>query len=119
MTKKKNQIDFTQMALILSVNVNGLRNIKKRQNVLHWFDIKRLIQDTHYESKQTENEWLKDWKGKRLSSYGTILSKGVTVLFHEKAIINNLSFDIREDRRMISVKTEIYDQKLQIINIDR
>ena len=78
------------MVLIVSVNVNGLRNIKKRQNV---------------------------WKCKSLSSYGTNLSKGVTVLFHEKAIINILSYNIHEDGRMISVKIEIYDQKLQIINI--
>ena len=56
------------MLLVLSVNVNGLRNIKKRQNIFNWctrlnVDI-TLVQETHCEREETKKEWIKDWKGK-------------------------------------------------------
>ena len=52
------------MVLIGSINVNGLRNEKKRQNVFIWLKSKKydinLLQETHCENSDEENEWAKD-----------------------------------------------------------
>ena len=49
------------MIRILSINVNGLRNAKIKQNILNWFNNQHsdiiLIQETHCgESEQVEKE---------------------------------------------------------------
>lgn len=68
------------MVVLLSVNVNGLRNRNKRQNIFNWFNKQNadiiLIQETHCENTQTEHEWISDWKGNSYWSHGTTLSKG-------------------------------------------
>ena len=73
------------MVRILSVNVNGLRNARKRQNIFHWLNKHNiditLIQKTHCESVEIENEWKMDWKGSSFWNHGTNLSKGVAFLF--------------------------------------
>ena len=69
------------MVQILSVNVNGLRNAKKRQNIFNWFNNQNidiiLIQETHCENEQVEKEWKIGWKGSSFWNHGTNLSKGV------------------------------------------
>ena len=109
------------MVLVLSVNVNGLRNIKKWQNSFNWFTRHKLnialVQETHCENEETKTDWIKDWKGDSLWSYGTNLSKGVAFLFNEHARLKIISHKIYEEGRMLSLKTEINELKLQILNI--
>ena len=74
-----------------SINVNGLRNDKKRQNVFNWLKSKKydviLLQETHCENSTEEYEWAKDWNGTSLWCNGTRLSKGVAVLIVVVVII--------------------------------
>ena len=76
---------------LLSANVNGLRNAKKRQNIFNWFSKQNvdtvLIQETYCENKQNEDEWKKDWKGNSFWSHGTNLSKGVAFLIKDQATL--------------------------------
>ena len=106
---------------LLSANVNGLRNAKKRQNIFNWFSKQNvdivLIQETHCENKQNEDEWKKDWKGNSFWSHGTNLSKGVAFLIKDQATLKTLAYDIYEAGRLISLKLDINDQKIQILNI--
>ena len=63
---------------IMTVNVNGLGNYAKRQNVLYFlenlgYDI-FLIQETHCFE-------FPEWKGSFVASYGTSNSRGCAILF--------------------------------------
>ena len=109
------------MVRIASVNVNGLNNKSKRQNIFRWFEKQRfdiiLIQETHCSNADIENSWIKDWSGESFWNHGTNLSKGVSVLFKKSHIfvINDVISFI--DGRVTSVKLTINDQKIQIINV--
>ena len=101
--------------------MNGLRNAKKRQNIFNWFNKQNvdlvMIQETHCENEQSQNEWKTDWKGKSFWSHGTNLSKGVAFLIHEQATFKVIDYEVFVTGRLISLKVEINDQKLQILNI--
>ena len=99
------------MVLIGSINVNGLRNDKKRQNVFNWLKNKKydiiLLQETHCENCDEEHEWSKDWNGVSIWCNGTRLSKGVAVLIKEKSNVKILSYNGHENGRIISLKIHI------------
>ena len=76
-----------------------------------------LIQETHCENEQSQNDWKTDWKGKSFWSHGTNLSKGVAFLIHEQATFKVVDYEVFVTGRLISLKVEINDQKLQILNI--
>ena len=108
------------MIRILSVNVNGLRNAKKRQNIFHWLTKQNidiaLIQETHCESVDIENEWKIDWRGSSFWNHGGNLSKGVAFLVRESAALTVHAHDIYEAGRLSSLKLKINDQSIQILN---
>lgn len=109
------------MVLLLSVNVNGLRNSKKRQNIFNWFDNQHadiiMIQETHCENLQAEQEWVSDWKGNSYWSHGTSSSKGVAFLVHNQTNFKILSHEIHEDGRLTAITTKVNDQIIKVFNI--
>ena len=63
---------------LISINVNELRDNKKRSVIFNWlkeklFDI-CLIQESHCVSQDDVNTWSKEWKGKSFWSPGTKMS---------------------------------------------
>ena len=104
-----------------SINVNGLRNDKKRQNVFNWLKSKKydviLLQETHCENSDEEHDWAKDWNGTSLWCNGTRLSKGVAILINEKSPIKLLSHNKHHDGRIISVTIQVQDFKIQVVNV--
>lgn len=109
------------MILIGSINVNGLRNYKKRQNIFHWLQKKRydiiLLQETHCSDNSTELEWKRDWEGNSIWNNGTNLSKGVCILFRKKFEMQILSQETFENGRIIALKIKISHVNIQLINI--
>ena len=80
---------------VISYNVNGLKNNKKRGAIFNWLRSKGsdiiFPQETHCHLRKERYKWEKEWNGKSLWSMGTSHSKAVTVLFKEK-----MDFDITE-----------------------
>ena len=76
---------------LLSLNVRGLRDCKKRREIFNWLKThhqgKRsfvLLQETH--SSDSDNEtWETEWGSKILYSHGTNNSRGVALLFPHKS----------------------------------
>ena len=70
---------------ILSYNVRGLKDKKKRLAVYDFLKTKKidviLLQETHCHLKQEEYRWGREWGGVSLWSKGTGNSKGVAILF--------------------------------------
>ena len=68
---------------LISVNVRGIRDQKKRKNIFEWAKTKKgdviFLQET-YSSPDIEKIWKRDWDGQMFFSHGTSHSRGVLVL---------------------------------------
>ena len=69
------------MALnIISLNVNGLRENKKRFALYNWLRKQNvdicLLQETHCCDQNEMNNWTKEWGGKTFWSAGSQASRG-------------------------------------------
>jgi len=76
----KNLNDFK----IVSINVRGLRDAKRRVSLFNWlrrqhFDV-IFIQETHSEV-DCEIKWQNEWGGKIIMSHGSNNSKGTMIMF--------------------------------------
>ena len=83
---------------ILSLNGNGLGELKKRLTLMQWLKHNHnadkkisFLQETH-STEKTENIWKNNWgKGKLIFSHGSSGSKGVLTILPE-----SLNYDIKE-----------------------
>ncbi|VDI76277.1 exodeoxyribonuclease III [Mytilus galloprovincialis] len=82
---------------IVSLNVNGMVDNKKRNAVFYWCKKKNIdvicLQETH-SSSDVETKWKNEWKGESFWNHGSSNSKGVAILFSEK-----FKFEITETGR--------------------
>ena len=64
---------------IISLNVRGLRSLKKRKAIFLWLEKQKsdiiFLQET-YSTFEDENIWRTQWKGKLFFSHGSNHSKG-------------------------------------------
>ena len=106
---------------IVSYNVRGLRNNKKRLALYEWVKEKEyeiiLLQETHCHLKKETIKWGKEWKGKSIWCKGTSRSKGVTVLFKEYSRLEYSNEVIDPNGRFIALDIKINENKYRIINI--
>ena len=106
---------------IVSDNVRGLSNDKKRLTLYEWvkenkYDI-ILLQETHCHLKKDTIIWGKEWKRKSIWCKGTSRSKGVTVLFKEISRLEYSNDVIDPNGRFITFDVKINENKYRIINI--
>ena len=70
-----------------SVNVRGLRNHKKREQIFHWLKLNNfsicLLQETHT-NKECEQNWEREWDGKAFFSGDKGNKEGVCILINKK-----------------------------------
>ena len=70
---------------ICSLNVRGLGNKVKREQVFHWLKEQNfsicLLQETHLNSQFTD-KWASGWQGQSYLSGNTNNSEGVCILFN-------------------------------------
>ena len=73
---------------IVSLNVRGVSNLKKRPTIFTWCRRKNadviFLQETH-SNKATENQWQREWGRKMLFSHGSPNSCGTAILINNKA----------------------------------
>ena len=105
---------------MVSLNVRGLGNHKKRTSVFNWITKKKFdviyLQETH-STQELEQLWKNEWKGRTFMSHGTSNSKGCMILFKQ-----NLDIDIQEvkcddDGRFIIIDCEIMDKRFILANV--
>lgn len=109
---------------IASINVNGLRQGKKRNCVFHWLKSKDYdvvcLQETHC-SAETLNQWGKEWKdisgGTSIWNNGSSESRGVAILLSSK--LNLPITEMYRDNvgRLLKVKISSGDFKIILQNI--
>ena len=73
---------------VITLNVRGLREYKKRRNIFHWLKTNTspnsivFLQETHSD-KSTEHIWMSQWRGDITFSYGTQNARGTLIGFRE------------------------------------
>ena len=112
---------------IISLNVRGLRNNKKRANIFHWLKTRKydifFLQETHCHLRKEAIKWGKEWSLSLKNSYwsrGTNRRKGVTVLFGKNYICDNVSIKdqmIDSNGRTIKMILDIGQQNYRLINL--
>ena len=72
---------------LLTLNVNGIRNDKKRERLFNWLKSKPydlyLLQETHC-TDEVEEQWKRQWEGKSIWNNGESNSRGVAILFRRE-----------------------------------
>ena len=68
---------------LLSLNVRGLSNFKKRRAIFSWCRKQKadliFLQETH-STKEREGQWIKEWGTQIFFSHGSTNARGVAVL---------------------------------------
>ena len=114
---------------LLSLNVNGLNCLVKRQALFaavlqKGFDVV-LLQETHHESESEGLSWAeagawphKSWSGPSFWSHGTSSSRGVAVLVREGGLAENpVCTHNSSDGRICSVTFQFLGKTHTVINV--
>ena len=102
---------------ILSMNVRGLSNSKKRSDVFNWVKSKNpsivCFQETH-STNEIENKWQDEWGSTCFFSHCDSKSAGVCVMF--KRDLDYKVHDSKHDKdgRFIVLDLSIFDQRLTL-----
>jgi exonuclease III len=108
---------------LLSLNVNGMGEDKKRYTVMQWLKLNHsasqkivFLQETH-STEKNEQGWKDDWKDATLTfSHGSSGSKGVVIII-PKSINHKIHEVIRsQNGRYVAVHVTIEDNTYCLIN---
>lgn len=106
---------------IISLNVNGIRNFLKCQNILLWlvtlnFDVV-FLQETHFSSSFDCNSISQLWEGSSFFSFGSNYSCGTAILVQKNLASAILSSSSDINGRWVRVSLEINDSPIQLLNV--
>ena len=112
---------LTNLLNITTLNVNGIHNDNKRNDLYEFIRINNihiaLIQETH-STPDTAKQWEKEWKGKSYWHSGpNNKTSGVAILFNEKHNIQILNISKDQKGQMIKCSLQVEQEIFQIINI--
>ena len=106
---------------LLSLNVNGLKDKKKRQTLFQWIKDNNvdicLLQETHCCTLSESRLYSNEWGGKCYWVLGTNSSKGVACLIKQNLDINIVSEEGCNEGRFQKIELEIDELKLSVMNI--
>ena len=113
----------------LSLNVNGLRDARKRQAVFarlrsECWDIVAL-QETHHIDSDEGKAWaasgvgsLLAWPGVSFWSHGTSASRGVALLFRERCVVEGISLRTQgPDGRVLVVDFSVQGEVFSVVSV--
>lgn len=109
------------MVNIISYNVNGLRDFKKRKKIydhlktIHQADI-LLLQETHC-TQQDEALWRSQWGGQTINSYGESNARGVALMFGRNCNCSILNSYSDPQGRFVISEVILEDKQLVICGI--
>ena len=111
---------MSETLTLLSLNVKGLSNFRKRRTTFTWCRMKNadivFLQETH-SKKETEVQWRNEWGVDVVFSDGNFNSRGVAILL-KKGIDCTIHSEIIDPQgRFIILKADIADSKYTLINI--
>ena len=108
---------------ILSLNVRGLRDLRKHQEIFRWLKQHNngsesivFLQETH--SVENDNKiWQKEWGSEIFMSHGSSNSRGVAILLPLNYTFNILNIISSNDGRKIVMNIELDGTQYCLINV--
>ena len=117
MTNAKTKSDSLKL---LSLNVRGLSNFRKRKAIFTWCRKQKadliFLQETH-STKVGECKWKKEWGSKIIFSHGSLNARGVAVLIKRGLDIVIQQELLNSNGRSIVLKALIKDKSYLLANI--
>ena len=108
------------MFKLISLNVRGISNFKKRKMIFTWCRKQKadimFLQETHSKI-DTEMYWKNEWGREIIMAHGSSNSCGVAILVKKDADCTIHSKILDPSRRYIILKAEIEDKMYVLINI--
>lgn len=116
------------MINIVSYNVNGLRDFKKRKKL--FYHLKQIhqadlvpMQETHC-TLEVEMLWQNQWGGKMINSFGESNARGVALLIGKEVQCDVERFEVDSQGRFVIAEIKIDEQLIVLVgvyapNVDR
>ena len=107
--------------LITSLNVNGLRDFRKRNIVFEWFHNSKFdilfLQEVYCVSEEEVEVWNKDLRGRAFWSFGSSHSRGVGILI-KQGLNLEIKNSFRDTEGRILTLDIIFDKSnIRLINL--
>ena len=105
---------------VVSQNIRGLRDSKKRKEVFHYFNIKKfdiiMLQETH-SNVEVERVWRAEWGNSIFYAHGTTAARGTCILIKNSCthVIHNVSSD--ENGRYLILDITISSERYTLASI--
>ena len=108
------------MVSIVTMNVRGLRDDKKRKEIFYYckrndFDI-IMLQETH-STKEDEEIWRTQWNGTVIYDHGDSKARGTAILFRKHLDATNSKITRSKVGRYIIVDCKINGKEIMLINV--
>ena len=105
---------------LLSLNVRGLRNKEKRNQIFRWFKHQKadilFLQETYW-SLDMENIVRNEWRGPCFFSHGSTHSCGVAILFQPNLVIEQVEVKYTKDGRLLIMCLKIQNVSIALVNV--
>ena len=110
----------SQSLSILSLNVRGLRDHKKRNTFFYWVKKKQndtvFLQETYW-TDDLLHQIDREWEGKCILNPGSKHSKGTTILIDKKLKYELINTPKSEDGRILLINIKAMSKDLTLMNI--
>ena len=104
---------------VISLNVRGLRNKDKRNQIFRWFRHQKsdilFLQETYW-STDLETIVRSEWHGPCFFSHGTNHSRGVSILFNDKLNVQAI-VKCTLNGQLLILKTKVHDMDILLVNV--
>ena len=111
---------YFTMAVLLSVNSQGLRSPDRRKSAFSYFLRCRpdiiLLQETHW-TDDIEMQIQREWDGEIIVNHGTNTARGVAILLHSRLECSVKQKRCDNEGRILNIVLELENHTLNIINI--
>ena len=105
---------------MLSLNVRGLSNFKKRRAIFAWCRKQNahiiFLQETH-STVNSEKQWKAEWGAPLELAHGSSNSRGVAILFRKGFDCKIIKKIIDPSGRYISIQAQINDENYFLVNV--
>ena len=105
---------------LLSLNVRGIRDFKKRKSIINWIIKQKadiaFLQET-YSTVESEAEWRYQWRGNLFFAHGSNHSKGTLVLIRKELDFEVKNVIVDNNGRFIIMRAEIQNSPFVLANI--
>ena len=106
---------------ICSLNINGMRDSRKRAQLFAWLRLKKFdivfLQETHCSSYRDAQLWQNEWGGLCFWSFGGNKSRGTAIMFREGLSFERQMLYYDAVGRLVILDVKLHECTYRLINV--